>query len=733
MTLTTFQLVIFVFFTINSTLAVHFFQEFAREKKPKLSINPHILVMFLSSIIWSIGMGMMSIQTDDSKAYFWRTFGIFGTFMFMISVQIILCKLSGLNHKLQLFFDAVSITGIIVFILYSQPGQTIFVHNNIGTTFYFKPGRINDLYSLYFMIVSLNLLIVTVYIALKHKRKQIRIAGRNFVIIELCIFVGAILDMIMPSSGTPALPGSAITHFWGVFILWFTIHNLYKSEIIISNMSEYIYYSLSIPVMVFDSNYKLQIINDSSKSFYNFEEFVPSVKNYKISDLYNLSDDIFDFDGSNSTIQSTCLVNNTSCELTISKIYDRFKDLIGYIVIIGDLTEHELVIAKLEQAKLAADSANMSKSLFLANMSHEIRTPMNAILGFSEIALSEDIDTASKEYFTDIKHAGETLLSIINQILDISKIELGSQTLNCGNYSSDRIFKDIELIINMQAHKKNLDFTMEIDKSFPSELYGDKDKIRQILINLLNNSVKYTEKGHVSLTVKLLDKENEDIRIQYIISDTGIGIGKDDLPKIFDKFHRVDSSYSSTTEGTGLGLPITKGLVEMMQGSIYVQSEVGKGSQFIVELTQRMVNETPISQNQKDELSSSISNNLSTTKKFLAVDDNKVNLKVISRLLDKYSVSHDVAQSGEEAINMCKENSYDIILLDQMMPVMDGIETLKNLRTIPEYSKDKVKIIALTANVGVGVEDSLLAQGFDAYISKPINIVNFEKLLKSLA
>ncbi len=617
-------------------------------------------------------MGLMSLQTDDGWAYFWRVFGIAGTFMFMMFVQTCMCVIADIPKQLQIALNGISYLGVFVFFLYIQPGQTIFVRNAIGTTFYFRQRIINDLYSLYYILVSINLLAVTLYMVFKHKLKRVRSAGKRFLVVEFFIFFGAIWDMLVPSFGKPALPGSAITQFWGVFVFWFAIHEMYRAHVTVANMSEYIYFSLDIPVLVFDSKGKLRVMNGASSKFFGIEEYELNQNDYVIKDLFDINEDVFSFEGKSRVINSKAKMSQ-HCQLAISKIDDKFSDTVGYILIVNDLSEHYLAMKRLEDAKRSADDANMSKSLFLANMSHEIRTPMNAILGFSEMALKESFDSTANEYFEDIKQAGETLLAIINDILDISRLELGKTELTLANYQTAQLFNDVSLIIGMQAQKKNLKFAINIDGDYPKELLGDRDRIREILINLLNNAVKYTKTGGIKFEAKVVKRDADEVTVSFIVSDTGIGIKKEDIESIFEIFKRTDAKLNSQTEGTGLGLSITKNLVELMNGTIKVDSTYGVGSAFTVEITQKIVDAAPIALEKIKREPEKIEEKSYENVKVLAVDDNKVNLKVLSKILDRYKIPHDTALSGQESIDLCKENKYDLIFMDQMMPVMDGI------------------------------------------------------------
>jgi len=721
------QLIIFIIFIFNTAIAISFTYRFIRQPNPRSNTNITVLFILISSTVWSFGMGMMSMQSDDSYAYIWRSIGILGTFFFMASVQKFLCSISDIPVKVQRLLNIVADSGPLIFLLYITPGQTIFVHNSIGTTFYFKQGWINTIYSAYFFIVSINIFIVTLHMMKHHPLKRIRSAGKRLIIVESFIFIGAIFDMVMPSLGITAFPGSAITHFWGVMVFWSAIHEMHTSLLTVANMAEYIYYSLDTPVLIFNSDRTLEIYNDASIRFFNINNSEIKKQNVAIDQLFDTDGSFFDFEGKSSVKNVKCKNNNASCEVFISKIKNKFSDTIGYILLTNDLTEHEMVISKLEEAKLAADSANTTKSLFLANMSHELRTPLNAILGFSDLAMSCDNDPKqSADYISEIKNAGNVLLSLISGILDISKIELGKMELECSEYQTVTLFRDVEAIIRVNANKKNLIFNVNIDKDFPESLYGDSNKIREILINILNNSVKYTNDGFINLSAKISALKNDIATIKFEISDTGIGIKQEDIGSLFDKFHRLDSGLNSKVEGTGLGLSITKGLIELMDGTIEVESNYGIGSTFTVEINQKIINNNPINLNKNlNDISVSketVSNSSKYEYKVLIVDDTAINLKVAASLLSKYySIKSDTALSGMEALKKCSEKLYDIVFLDQMMPELDGIETLHRLREIPGYEESSsAKVVALTANAINGVKEQLLEEGFDYYLSKPI-------------
>ena len=373
------------------------------------------------------------------------------------------------------------------------------------------------------------------------------------------------------------------------------------------------------------------------------------------------------------------------------------------------------MIEKLNVTKEEAETANTAKTDFLSSMSHEIRTPLNAIIGFSQALAKEDISGRAKDEIKDILTASNNLLDIVNGILDISKIEANKIEIVNVDYSTRKLIKDTSSLINARIGSKLIDFKMEIDEKLPKVLHGDSMRVKQILINLLTNAVKYTKEGHIKLTIKAA-KRNENCRLTIIVEDTGIGMTEEDLEKIFTKFQRFNMNKNVNVEGTGLGMAITKGLVEMMNGEISVQSKYGKGSIFTVEIDQQF------STKKVEEIEEQVESNIETFnaagQKVMVVDDNKINLKVAERLLREYNVSVELVVSGKECINRILDGKkYDLIFLDIMMPKMKGPEVLQNLRNIIGF---KTPVVALTADVISGMEEKYISQGFDDCLPKPI-------------
>jgi len=368
--------------------------------------------------------------------------------------------------------------------------------------------------------------------------------------------------------------------------------------------------------------------------------------------------------------------------------------------------------------------ASKAKSDFLAKMSHEIRTPMNAITGMAELALRENIPPAAQEHISAIKHAGANLLSIINDILDFSKIESGKMEIVPTSYHLSYMVYDVMSIIKLKVTDSQVKFAVDIDSEIPDALFGDEMRIRQILLNILSNAVKYTKKGSISFIVNGEIINNETILLVMEVIDTGKGIKPEDMEKLFGDFIQVDTEANKGIEGTGLGLAIAKNLAKAMGGDISVKSEYGKGSTFTVRLPQKILSFESLPE--FNVTNSSLAVGFCTPKaRVLVVDDIEVNLKVAEGLLAPYKMQVDSCLSGAEAIQAVKTTNYDLIFMDHMMPEMDGIEATKRIR---EFSN--LPIIALTANAVSGTREIFLAKGFNDFISKPIDTIKLNAVLE---
>ncbi|MBQ9199132.1 MAG: response regulator [Lachnospiraceae bacterium] len=393
-------------------------------------------------------------------------------------------------------------------------------------------------------------------------------------------------------------------------------------------------------------------------------------------------------------------------------------------------------ILHMENEKQKAVMESEAKARFLANMSHEIRTPINAILGMDEMILRESGETATKQYALDIKRAGDNLLSLINDVLDMSKIEAGKLEIIPVDYDFSSLIHDIVSMMSIKANDKGLALKVLIDKNIPSRMYGDEIRIRQILINLLNNAVKYTETGTVTLKAEGITDDGME-RLRFTVSDTGIGIKEEDISKLFSEYERIEEERNRNIEGTGLGMNITITLLSMMGSKLKVESAYGEGSTFSFELLQRITNDEPVGdiedriRKQSHEYTYEVSFEAPDAR-LLVVDDNAINRRVLSGLLRETKINVDEAESGEECLERISQNHYDIIFLDHMMPGMDGVETLKRMKDTENNRCKETPVVALTANAVSGSREMYIQEGFDEYLSKPIVPEKLEKLIAGI-
>ena len=390
--------------------------------------------------------------------------------------------------------------------------------------------------------------------------------------------------------------------------------------------------------------------------------------------------------------------------------------------ILSSSLERAKLSEELAKAKEEAEAANKAKSKFLARVSHEIRTPINAVIGMNEMIIRESKEEEIQSYARDVKDSSVVLLNLINELLDSSKIESGKMELIMGDYDIRSLLNDIYNMMQIRAKQKNLQLVFEIDEQIPSGYNGDDKRIRQVLTNLLSNAIKYTEKGTVTLSLGCT-KENGEAILHYAIKDTGIGIKQEDIGKIYDEFQRFDISRNRHVEGTGLGMNIVQQFLKLMNSELQITSEYGKGSEFSFDLRQTIVDEAPLGNfrerlAQADNKKNGRTDYVLPNVKILVVDDSEINLKVFTGLLKQTQMQITAVLSGRECLQQLKENTYDLVFLDHMMPEMDGIETLHAIKE--EKLCEGTPIIMLTANAIVGDKERYLQEGFDDFLSKPI-------------
>ncbi len=493
--------------------------------------------------------------------------------------------------------------------------------------------------------------------------------------------------------------------------------------------------SMKEGLLLFDAEQNCIYINKTARDYFNITADSISVTDYPVSEWIKGTDisDIKDFE---KNFHMTVGDEPLRFKVDFRNCTDGKGHHMGSFFLCSDVTKDYILMKYLEDARADANQANVAKSLFLANMSHEIRTPINSVLGMNEMILRESTEEQILEYAEDIKKAGDTLLSLVNNILDLSKIESGKMDINPAPYILQDMLRDCYDMIIPRALQKDLPVTVECEEDIPKELLGDASRIKQVLINLLTNSVKYTQHGQVSIRVSWEKKAEKKGILTIVVSDTGQGISEEDISKLFRVFQRVDEKNNRNVEGSGLGLAISRQLLELMDGTIEVTSTLGKGSDFTVRLPQTVVNDDPCGRFEPEVRTVHTKTVYKESfhapdARILVVDDIATNLKLISALLKKTEVKVSMADGGEKALKLCAEEEYDLILMDHMMPPPDGCETMKKIREAGGHNAT-IPIVVLTANAIAGAEGVYLSMGFDDYLSKPVQSKHLEETMLKL-
>ena len=399
-------------------------------------------------------------------------------------------------------------------------------------------------------------------------------------------------------------------------------------------------------------------------------------------------------------------------------VYDISEDM-------NQLLRQEGITKAVEEQNEILQHLDQKKTQFFANMSHEFRAPINAIMGMSEVILCNSKEGNIREYAGDIKNASKMLLHLVNDILDLSKIQAGKMEIVPVEYETEDLVRNVGNVIRLMVQDKSLAYEVNIAKDVPKRLFGDEIRITQVLTNLLTNAVKYTDQGKVTLTLNAVKDLKGMDAIEYIVEDTGCGIKPEDMDKLFASYERVNLERNRRVEGTGLGMGIVTGLLEAMNSKLNVESQYGKGSRFSFVLAQNYVNTSPVPQNISSNKELELGDKL-----ILVVDDVSLNLKVVEVLLKPFGANVELVNNGKDALEMMKQKKYDLILLDHMMPGMDGVETLKQAREISDYYKDAA-IIAMTGNASVTARDEYLCMGFTDYLEKPILPDKIKEILRT--
>lgn len=513
-----------------------------------------------------------------------------------------------------------------------------------------------------------------------------------------------------------------------IFIIEIIIYSA-VSVYILGESTQFGLYCLAVMPFTFLTSYVLDCQNPDRKVFR------PMINFLVLGLAYFAELSIGNFCQPSYVIENVSIVNFLR---VLNMLINVMCILFGCRVLAVIAVENTMMIKRnmeeMERLMHQAEASNEAKSAFLANMSHEIRTPMNAICGMTDMLLSENLTELGKEYAETIKTSGEGLLSIINDILDFSKIESGKMPIIPEEYYFASMIHDVMSMMEIKMKGKPVELIAKVSDSVPRKLYGDTGRVKQIIINIMGNAMKFTHEGTITLNASWQPVEGDTGRLIVSVTDTGIGIKEADMPKLFHSFEQVDMRKNRGVEGTGLGLSISKLLVESMGGSINVKSEYGKGSIFSFDIVQKVIDAAPCeySKNKKVvERKQFTIDFMAPQAKVLVVDDNKVNLRVATGLLKKFGIVPDLVDNGQDSVDMIRRQAqYDLVFMDHMMPELDGIEATKLIRAIGTPYAVKLPVVALSANAVKGMEDEFLVGGMDDFLPKPISLEMLGAILK---
>lgn len=572
-------------------------------------------------------------------------------------------------------------------------------------------------------IICIVLMLAIIYTGMKWVKTKLVREKRNLIILasaQLVVFVSLIVRLCvpMPFDVTPLLAACSL-----LIVILYVLRGEFFT--VADTGREWVFENIEDAFVIVDTLYGYLDSNAYANRI--FPELVGYTKNARVTEAV-----LKMFRSAEKRVR----IGEQSYVRNVTPLIQR-NEIVGYCLLLVDVTENCQLLEELVAAKERAESANRAKSSFLSNMSHEIRTPMNAIVGMTEILLREKHSQKETGYLHNIKNSGLALLTIINDILDFSKIESGKLEIVDEEYFPASMLSDLRMIFQNRIGEKEVELQFDIDSNLPVKLYGDSMRLRQIIINIGNNAIKFTEKGYVRLTIKVQEKEGEDIRLFVSVEDTGQGIRQEDLQKLFGAFEQVDTKKNRNKEGTGLGLSISKQLVELMGGSIGVKSEYEQGSEFYFTVCQKIRSEETVgiswesaAAGEKD-TPEDYQEFTAPEARVLVADDNEINREVAVLLLEPLQMQIDTAENGAEALDMIQKNHYDLVFMDHWMPVMNGVEATAALRKLEGEYYQKLPVIALTADAMENAKQEFYAAGMNDFVAKPIEMKEICTTIKS--
>jgi len=688
--------------------------------------------------VFSLFYAYMTIAENETLVHVFWAIAFCAGYMFYSVWMTFLSSLVNFNNKVIKYFTRCALVISMALALAGAFSSDVtFVKTSYGNQFSYPNDILFNVIFIFCLILTIALLImhITWFRQSKQKRNRrfiLTITIASIFLTPMILISELIIPIYTDQTTTPL--GSVLLLPISMYV-YYTLRKHKLLGITVANVSNYTFRSVSMPIYVLDDNDYVVIENDAAANCLG-----ESVIGKKLSEYISINGETPDksyffnnFEGETISLKSTSGIRICEMSLTVEK--DKYNEAVCKVIVLMDLTTIKEMEASIKVALQEAIDANNIKSDFLAKMSHEIRTPMSAISGMTELILREITTGTTREYAQTIWQASANLLSIINSLLDFSKIEKGTIELQPVHYSLTSLLDDLDTIVRTQLITNDVNLIINPAGNIPDILYGDETKIRQILLNLLSNAVKHTKFGYISLTAKyeFLD-ENDTLELILIVEDTGRGIKQEDIGSLFTEYYQVNTG----TDGVGLGLAISKGFVSAMGGNIEVESEYGKGSTFSVSVPQKVGNTEQFRKANKSAGIDSAINMYDDSYVFTApnarvliVDDIQTNLKVVKGLLEPYKMNVDLCLSGIEAIETVQSQQYDLIFMDYRMPEMDGMEATQHIRKLGNSDSyySRLPIIALTANAVSGMKEMFLKGGFTDYMSKPIDISELNTIL----
>jgi len=696
--------------------------------------------------------GFMTIAETYTRRYFWAA-GFFSYFMFLPTWIRFTTNMFTIRHRFTRFMARRGF--IIISLVFGLAAifsdRVVFVYTRYGNQFTYS-------YSLFFRILVIYVFLLSICVVVSHikwwhesKMRRERMQQRTFVFLTLLLApIGFVTDFFMPAfTGVTITPLCSVLLFPASVQLFISMRVNKTLSITVQNVSGYIFESITIPTLVLDRENRISLANNAAMAFFGRSLIGANIAETIFLDEKIPDQTFFEKDIVNTNVTMGTPSGTRICDMLLTVERDKYGDALCKVLVFRDITENESLIqmlretsARLEVALNQANAASRAKSDFLSNMSHEMRTPMNAIIGMTTIGRKAE-DTEKKNHaLNKIGDASSHLLGVINDVLDMAKIEADKLELAPREFSFERMLQTVIMVANFRADEKQQQLTLNVDKNIPHFIVADDQRLAQVITNLLSNAVKFTpEYGEISLSAFLIEEREGRYELRVDVADNGIGISPELQERMFLPFEQADSGTSREYGGTGLGLVISKRIIELMDGKLWVESELGKGARFSFTIMARcggldfqvgdyyLENPEAVAAGVEE----SSRTNEFEGKRLLIVEDVEINREVLTALLENSGLVMDCAENGKQALDMVMEApyEYELIFMDMQMPQMDGLEATRRIRSLE--AGRRVPIVAMTANVFSDDIQACFQAGMDDHLSKPLDMDKvFEVLRKYL-